>query len=629
MTDPIRLIPLSDLTLSDLNTRQTVADDEIEAMAESIATTGLLQNLIGLDRDGRIEIVGGGKRLRALQKLADEGRRQIDKITGTDEPIWTSVDPVPVLVTFDEAEAIAWSGAENTARSALNPADEITAYSALSAKGSSAAMIARTYAVSPAHVQRMLKLADLPEPVIANLRAGKIDVEQARAFTIAPSPSACIDVLGQAIARRLNAHQIRHLLQPDTIASNDRRVRYVGIDAYRDAGGALTEDLFDDRTYIHDEKLLDRLFMEKAEAATEALRVEGGWAWAMFVADKNFWEWPGQADLIRINQTAGELTEADQDEYDRLTELSEQGVLDEPGVASLDALQARLDGDHTDDDRARGGIVTKVMVSGELVIDGAYQRKADVAGTAADGGAEGDDATGKATAQPDPEKGISQSLREDLHIIRRRAIQTALFAHHETLLDLLVFSLLPEVKSWERPLAITAEPQPTTPKQPEGLTEDARFDAQHPAWHDDTAAAFKAFVAQGKSARNRALDQALTRAFKLVEGPLVQLLLPELPVNPRAIWTPTKEDFFGRLPVPRLDAIWEELTPIPDADPVRGQWAGLKKAQKADQLHRLFNDLDYREAMGLSRTEAQAIDSWLPTEMTFTPDAADAQSEAA
>src|SRR5690606_38644298 len=73
----LRLIPLSDLALSPLNSRQQVAEDEIEAMAESIAIAGLLQNLIGIETAaGAIEIVGGGKRLRALQKLASEGWRR-------------------------------------------------------------------------------------------------------------------------------------------------------------------------------------------------------------------------------------------------------------------------------------------------------------------------------------------------------------------------------------------------------------------------------------------------------------------------------------------------------------------------------------------------------------------------
>lgn len=622
MTDPIRLIPLSELTLSPLNTRQTVAEDEIEAMAESIATTGLLQNLIGLDRDGRVEIVGGGKRLRALQKLAEEGwSRKIDQ---------KRVDPVPVLVTADDWQAIAWSGAENTARTALSPADEIAAYSALRDKGSSSAMIARTYAVNAAHVQRMLKLADLPEPVIANLRAGKLTIDQARAFTIAPSPRAAIDVLGQALQYGWREWQIRSALKPSEITATDRRARYVGIEAYVAAGGSITEDLFEDRVYLHDDKLLDSLAQEKAERETEALRIEGGWAWGKCVdhgGNETERKW---AERLRpLAATPGELSEGDSEEFDRLAEMAEHGALDEEGQARLEELERRLDGDWTDEDRAIGGLVTIVNYRGELQISGAYVRPEDeAAGVGADEDDTEEDGTDTATSAPAPEP-ISKSLREDLRAIRLRALQTALFARHETLLDLLAFSLSGETKPWERPLAIQADATPATPAKAEGLTEDNRFDKPDRAWSDNTAAAFAAFVKAGKAARNRALDIALTRSFRLYEGPLVEALTADLPVNPRAIWTPTKEDYFGRVKVDHLDAIWDELTPVPNSDPVRGEWAGLKKAEKAQRLHRLFNDLDFREAMGLSRAECQAIDSWLPPELVFAqPEAADA-SEAA
>ncbi|AZB60805.1 ParB N-terminal domain-containing protein, partial [Cereibacter sphaeroides] len=69
----LRLIPLAELRLSPLNSRQEIAAEEVEAMAESLAVAGLLQNLIGHLTPEGIEIVGGGTRLRALQRLAAEG----------------------------------------------------------------------------------------------------------------------------------------------------------------------------------------------------------------------------------------------------------------------------------------------------------------------------------------------------------------------------------------------------------------------------------------------------------------------------------------------------------------------------------------------------------------------------
>lgn len=72
-TGMIRNIPLSQLDLSPLNPRRNVTDEDITALADSIRTAGLLQNLAGIETEtGRVEIVAGGRRLRALFQIADE-----------------------------------------------------------------------------------------------------------------------------------------------------------------------------------------------------------------------------------------------------------------------------------------------------------------------------------------------------------------------------------------------------------------------------------------------------------------------------------------------------------------------------------------------------------------------------
>ncbi|MDS9469604.1 ParB N-terminal domain-containing protein [Paracoccus sp. MBLB3053] len=63
--------PLSQLILSAMNPRQHVDEAEVAELAESIWTAGLIQNLAGIETaSGEIEIVAGGRRLRALQFLA-------------------------------------------------------------------------------------------------------------------------------------------------------------------------------------------------------------------------------------------------------------------------------------------------------------------------------------------------------------------------------------------------------------------------------------------------------------------------------------------------------------------------------------------------------------------------------
>ena len=108
---------LDQLYLHGLNPRQEVAQEAVEALAESIKTCGLLQNLGGLqDENGKIGIVAGGRRLRALAYLAES------------DPALETVKSVPVMLAKDAAQAEVWANAENAARADLDPADEIRAY---------------------------------------------------------------------------------------------------------------------------------------------------------------------------------------------------------------------------------------------------------------------------------------------------------------------------------------------------------------------------------------------------------------------------------------------------------------------------------------------------------------------
>ena len=116
-TRTIDQIMLADCVLSPFNPRAHVTDAEITALAASIRTVGLIQNLSGIaNADGTIGIVAGGRRLRALQQIAKED--------GSDP----SAISVPVQLATSEQEAQTWASAENIHREALHPADEITAY---------------------------------------------------------------------------------------------------------------------------------------------------------------------------------------------------------------------------------------------------------------------------------------------------------------------------------------------------------------------------------------------------------------------------------------------------------------------------------------------------------------------
>ncbi|MDP1575829.1 MAG: ParB/Srx family N-terminal domain-containing protein, partial [Cypionkella sp.] len=242
--NPSMMIPLADLYVHALNARTEPPPEDIAALADSIAELGLLQNLAGFaDTDnpeqssGKVGIVAGGRRLRALQLLAiREGR----------DPQTTTV---PVRVTLQEDEARLWASAENTARQALHPADEVRAYARMEAAGADITKIARAFAVRDRHVQQRLRLAKLPNEALAALRRDQISLDQAAALTTARNDEALLTELHRVTTSQwsTSAADIRNKLASDSISGEDRRLKFVSLQTYRDAGGAVLEDLFSDR----------------------------------------------------------------------------------------------------------------------------------------------------------------------------------------------------------------------------------------------------------------------------------------------------------------------------------------------------------------------------------------------
>ena len=104
-------------------------------------------------------------------------------------------------------------------------------------------------------------------------------------------------------------HQIKQMLKPDAVRGTDRRVLFVGQDAYEAEGGRMTGDLFSDQQYFDDVAMLDELFSRKLAAAVQAAKAEG-WTWAEAIGDSyiGYYELENRK-LDRIYKDEGTLTE--------------------------------------------------------------------------------------------------------------------------------------------------------------------------------------------------------------------------------------------------------------------------------------------------------------------------------
>ena len=73
-------LPLSQLSIGKDNPRADVAEDEdVAALATSIAAIGLVQPLIVIKRGGGFEVIDGRRRFLALKRLEIDGRLSSDQ----------------------------------------------------------------------------------------------------------------------------------------------------------------------------------------------------------------------------------------------------------------------------------------------------------------------------------------------------------------------------------------------------------------------------------------------------------------------------------------------------------------------------------------------------------------------
>ena len=140
----------------------------------------------------------------------------------------------------------------------------------------------------------------------------------------------------------LRPDTIREALTADEIPTSDKRVLFVGVDAYREAGGVLRQDLFceDGTGYVTDTALLDRLVSEKLDTVRSQVSAEG-WRWVESVADL---DWQALSRFSRLHPEQA-LSDDDQAELDRLTaEYDELSYADDSDDAErLAVLDKRID----------------------------------------------------------------------------------------------------------------------------------------------------------------------------------------------------------------------------------------------------------------------------------------------
>lgn len=635
----MKIIPLTQLKISEKNVRKAQNDNELDELVASLKHHGLQQNLVVIESDNAedtYEVIAGGRRLRAMQQIADN-----------DESVPNLAEWSIPCQLVDSVEATEISLAENLIRSAMHPADQMEAWSKMIDEGKTINNIATRFGVSEHTVRQRIRLGKVSPVLIQALRDEKLTLETLTAFTITDDHEMQLHVWDQVKNNCYNAaYSVRNRLTEDTVRSNSKLVKFVDDDAYENAGGTMKKDLFEEETYYENAALLEMLANKKLKQHAEE---SSGFKDVIVTLDEereNYsgMEWVEEAlidapegleetyttkkaryDDIRYgNYEDDDESEIDkemlQEEHDRLEkeieELEEEvekylGFKEEDKQESTLFIWLNYD----------GTINTKVM---KPVIES----EDDSSSEEQNGG---DDNHGEINGSVQ----YSTSLKEDLNIYHGQMAQVALGDDFESAFDMTTFTMAQKAFcGWGNDdnfsggsspidLQITAYRDTTKNNDQEetvsGQKRKAQRDKLNLEWlrHDDDIeryAAFQAITLEDKQAifSYCTASGIVFKGYSTSYHPCFDILADKNEIKEHEAWRPTEENFFKRIKKPELLMLANDL--------IGESWvakiADQKKGEIANWFGRVFSG-DPAATSGMSGDTLEKIKDWMPDIMTF------------
>ncbi|OYX68457.1 MAG: chromosome partitioning protein ParB [Rhizobiales bacterium 32-66-11] len=382
-----RDIPFNRIRLSDSNVRETDVEAGLDDLTHDIdrredIVQGINVRAI-LDADGNetgdFETPAGGRRFRAIARLVEAGRFPADGL-------------VPCLVKKADAKssAVDDSLAENMLRLGLHPLDQFRAFKRMFDDGMTKEEIADAYRTTPRYITQRMRLASVSPALLEVYARNGMPLAMLEAFTVNPD-HARQEQVWEAVQRSYNVQpwQVRQFLTDTTVPTDDKRVRFVGVEAYEQAGGAMLRDLFseNDGGWLEDVGLLDRLVSEKLKAIADDVAAEG-WKW---IAVETSHPYGYDNGLREITGSFADLTDEERaardalrNEYDDLeSEYSEHDELPEEIDRRLGEIEAALEDFekrpviYDPAEIARAGVFISIDRDGEPVIERGYVRPED------------------------------------------------------------------------------------------------------------------------------------------------------------------------------------------------------------------------------------------------------------
>ena len=286
-------------------------------------------------------------------------------------------------------------------------------------------------------MRQRLKLASVSPALLALYREDEMTLDQLMAFTISEDHAAQEAVWAGLAQYNRDPAAIRRALTAAHVRADDKRVRFVGLESYQAAGGAVLRDLFkpEHEGYLTDAALLDRLAVEKAgirgcRYPRRGLEVGRDRAQGRPVRAQRLRAGAGRAGAA-LRGTGGGDRAALGGAHDALLEAHGDDPEDEI-AEKLEALSDKIDllseqeAVWRAEDIARAGALVSIGHQGGLWVTRGLVRPEDRPDAAPEGEDEGSDESAATEASRDPAAPLPARLIEDLTAHRTMALRTLL-----------------------------------------------------------------------------------------------------------------------------------------------------------------------------------------------------------
>lgn len=595
---------LSQLSHSEEPVRTTPALEEAhQELVASIRSHGLLHNLLVDETPHGYIVLAGNRRLEALLDVYPNGHEHI-------------MIPCNLLGKgIDQEEAAL---AENTARVAMHPAEAAVVYSRLIAKGSTLEQLADRFGVDVRNVRKHLRLANLHPTILESYQKGDIRQETAMAYATTEDTERQIEIY-QALENGscdYSAGDVLRALEQEKIRSTSTEVEFVGLDAYREAGGAVEETLFTDYAVLTDVDLLNRLIDEKLQEAADKIR---GWKWV--TVNRRTENYEISRSYTQLDKRLPDFTEEEQaviDEYDELQSKIWRHESTDEEQTRIKELTPQHDGILQRQRKRRRWHKEQKEVAGVVVTlgyDGKIKRYEGLV-------KKGDQVpakdkkiiaqrSGRSYREPAAPREIPEKVENAIRTLRTTVIRHCLRSKPELALDVLIFHFMLQLAEnpWQErtPLMWNLDYSDQKHLQPEvdGAGELLKKHITHPEWgaqvlavleSESPAEGFRVFRKLSRKTKTAVAAEIAARSL-LESSPSSQhdvhdAVEHELNINyslTLASFDPLTWNspmFWGRL---RKDKIIELATPFLGEEWAKGAVQMKKKALAEDTAKRMIN----------------------------------------